>query len=399
MRGNLLKSVSGAARMRGAGAWLLRDWGSGLCSALFHLGLIALPLAAQAIAREAAAPGAYDYTPTEATLASTRAAMDAALLTQARTPARFHAAVHDALETGRADVARGLLLARAGAHPGPDAEKLQAAAPALSFSDRAALAEGDADAAPPPPRETALIVAPLASGEVRSYAADELRALMVESGRWLLGRPTDALALRLTGLQLTSPGDDPLAGRGVLRDAARLIRIARRSGKLDPALEAHVRALAEAALPAEALRARLLAAFEQPFDRQAPTPIADAFALAAQPQARQALEADLAAIAALRQALPQPSALDVLARVDDPALLPRVRLLAEAGGERLPALLALRREEQVWSTARGRLRDTRALRRHRAAAGAALTLLSLSCGAAAFLAWRRVRPLLLQRKI
>lgn len=358
---------------------LLKDWPADACAALFHLALIGLVLAVQAIAHEAARPDAYDYSPTPTALAQTRAEMDATLQARIQTAGSFEALVHQALAEGRVDVARGLLLAQTGALPDADFTALKAALPSISPEDVQLLRDDAADSASQSPREATLVLAPIPSGEVRSYAADELRSLMRESARWLLGQPGDPLALRLLGLQLVSPGDDPLNGSGVVREAARLIRIARRSGKLQPELEAHLEQRALAALPDEALRRELLRAFGREIDRTAPTAVADSFAAARQPDALLGLMADLEALAALRRSMPQAGALLVLAQVERPQDLPRLQLLALAGGERLPALLALEPTDQVWSTVRGRLRETLVLKRLRLACLAAVVLGFLAC--------------------
>lgn len=385
-RGSARSSLLQAARV-----WLLRNWTDALCSALFHAALALFVIATVGIAREAAKPNAYDYAPTERTLALTRAALDASLREHLSQQGATQI-VQAALQAGRPDVARGALLALARGGAAKGETGLQAIVATLPPDTRAALSETSLTSRALGPREAALVVAAMPNGEVRSYAADELRALMRDSGRWLLGQPTDGLVLRLTGLQLISPGDDPLSGKGLQREAARLIRVARRSGKLAAPIEAHLRTSADAVFPEEALRAALLKAFAQELDRTAPIGIAAAFASAKQEGATRALDADLQAIAALQRSLPQASALEVLAEAKRPEDLQRLRLLAEAGGERLPALLAIGSSQEAWRAARGRLRGTGALKDLQRLLQAAVALALASSAAAGLLAWRQRLP-------
>lgn len=363
----------------GAPAHGVRWWPqvlSAVSSALFHAGLLSAPLSLGALAAELADPGGYDFTPGADALARTRAALDETLQRLRPERAQMLETVHAALMQDRPEIARGLLLATVAEEPYADPEKLQMAARQLSFNDRALLEQ----ASPPPTAGTP-------PSPPRSPAAEEAMArnFAVQSARWLIEQPIDDVAWRLLGLQL-DPALSPQQQRDV-RDAAHLLRFARRSGHLSPELNRHLRARLEAAFPTPALYARITRAF-----RSAEVmAVRDAFTAARNQDATQALMADLAAVAAMQRAAPQPAALDMLHAMDTPSTLARWRLLAEAGGERLAALMALSDTQTTLQAARGVLQVTPRIRALLGLLMGALALVMLGAMGAAYAESRRLR--------
>lgn len=366
-----------------------RRWGSAVASALFHAGL-ALALAVTFdFGRLLSRPQSFDYTATEQALTQTRRALDAALA--AHGPSPLEPFLAEALERGRPELARGLLLGLAAGEAEGDADRLAQISRGLPEALRAELQRPPS--AQEPPRFTQVIVAPAADGEVRSYAAEELRQQLKLSARWLLGQPVDELSFELSGLRLAAPMEDPLAGEGAHGEAIALLKAARRAAKLTPAMEAHLRARLLAALPPDRLQANLIAAFQGPMDSAAPLPIAEAFRNSLSAPDAAPLWQDLEHLAAARRALGAAPTLELLAQLERPEDLPRLRLLAEAGGERAPALVELTSLKEALRAARGRLRLTPQVSRNFLGYAIALAFLLLGAAGAVAAEGRALGPI------
>lgn len=159
------------------------------------------------------------------------------------------------------------------------------------------------------------------------------------SQRWVDGDSSGGMVFKLTGIGLVQQGiSDGLSDANIR--AVSIVKSASRSRRLTPTFTAYLDALAEAAVPRDALRPAL----EEALGDIATTEVRGARVKAAfeqviNPEGLVRLETDLRQIDKIA-ALTSPSAtLTLLSVVEDGTDLRRARMLAEAGGMRAVALV------------------------------------------------------------
>ncbi len=218
------------------------------------------------------------------------------------------------------------------------ASRPPAIAPAASYEQVSEDADGaeNADRAaaePPPPLDRRPRVFSLLGTE-----AD----LAVNSRAWLRGEPNDDFVLRLTGLAMAASDldvDGPALFADQAREAASILKAARRAGRLQRPYARHLEARLDEALPEDVLRPAL----ELVFDAAAPlSDLADmtrtAYGSSIDADAARRFAGDLDDVARLAEATSASGAITLIELVRAPHEMRQVRLIAEAGGVRAIAL-------------------------------------------------------------
>ncbi|MGE0828115.1 MAG: hypothetical protein AB7O04_02040, partial [Hyphomonadaceae bacterium] len=316
-----------------------------LIAGLMNLCLALLPFASAEIAITFSDAGVYRYDPTPEARRATRAEIEhlAERLIPANADRRraWEELIARELREGDPHAARGFALAaprllgpidriRLAQHinaKSSDAEITAAAAALLSNETResfslaaAYMAGNDAAAARNP-------AAFLVEGRASDFAA--------QARAWLSGRDRDHLSLVLTGIGAALDGQ---IGANIALGASAL-KDARRAGRLRPAFAARLEDLAEAAFPSEQLRAGLSPSLSDPAtlaneSRAAARAFSDAMVRARFSDFANALFE----IGEMAAATSSRGAGRLLAQADALSDLPRLRLAAQAGGDRAVAV-------------------------------------------------------------
>lgn len=203
--------------------------------------------------------------------------------------------------------------------------------------------------------------------------------------RALIAEPsTDTLQFILTGFSLGLAGDfGPEATTGAVA-----LLIASRRTDYPAAFGAEIETLLNEALPVEAFRTAAMASSEDP---GAFANAAAAFRSVANTARAEQVREALAALGAMSDATSPSAAVDFITHATALRDLPRLRLVAQAAGERAAsAAKRLPRDGRLLEAARGDLRITRELAIALAAAGAALAGLLLILGIKGYQAGRRI---------
>lgn len=205
--------------------------------------------------------------------------------------------------------------------------------------------------------------------------------------RALIAEPsTDTLQFILTGFSLGLAGDfGPEATAGAVA-----LLIASRRTDYPATFGAEMETLLNEALPVEAFRIAALASASGAAEAGAFANAAAAFRSAANATRAAQVREALAAIGAVSDATSPSAAVDFITHATALRDLPRLRLLAQAAGERAAAAAKrLPRDGHLLEAARGDLRITRELAIALAAAGGALAGLLLILGIKGYQAGRR----------
>ncbi len=337
-----------------------------LSAALINLCLVGLPFAAAPIAREIAAGAFVSYIATPAALTATRAALEreaAHLLAPGMERRRaWEELIARELREGDPRAARGFAL-MAPALLGPadgarldaalradadDAARAAAAARLLSNETRQPFAEATRHMATTTRDDLAV-----------RLALDTERAFAEHARAWHSGRDSDDLAFVLAGI-VTALGEHApprvALGASVLIDA-------RRAARLRPGLAAHLSRAAARAAPVETLRRAMDEALADPDAlTRGGRLTAQAFRASLDPVAYGAFAEELAVIGDIARATSPRGAVRLLAHARDGRDLPRLRLIAQAGGDRAtafakrwdgaPPLAELARGTTIWTRAR-----------------------------------------------
>jgi hypothetical protein len=323
---------------------LRRMLASGALSALLlNACLFLAPFAGVNLARTLSNPAVFGFPPTDAARAATRSAVEAlaARLTPQGLSRRrgWEELVARELREGDPHAARGFVLSARTMLGGgaaarinrtldadpSDAEIAAAAGELLSNETRGVFLHAAGwmaqdDAAPDP------------DAFIAYGAARELEQL-AES--WIAGRDRDHLALTLAALNAAfaeqiSP--DVARGAAALKDA-------RRAGRLHRRFAAALEARARAAFPEARLRAALAAAVNDPASlSDGGRSVARAFRASVEAAAFAPLAASLQDIGAMVSATSPRGAGRLLAQARGVEDLPRLRLVAQAGGDRAIAV-------------------------------------------------------------
>ncbi|MEH6486914.1 hypothetical protein [Hyphomonas oceanitis] len=159
------------------------------------------------------------------------------------------------------------------------------------------------------------------------------------SERWLQGDRVDELVLKITGIGLAESSAQDATAEANIR-ALSILKSARRSRRMTPEFTDYITDRLDAALPDSALKPAL----EEAFTDLATTKVRvervrAAYAGAINPKGLARLESDLAQINRIGTLTDPAAAVTLIEQVRDGADLRRVRLIAEAGGDRSVALV------------------------------------------------------------
>ena len=349
----MTRSAAPSHRRRGSAA------SSIIAALVFNGALLMLPFAGAALLRSATAPDLIDYTPNEAAMQRTRAALAGEVARFAPSGAQARREEWNNLiarEMGEGDVAaaRGFALsAPALLGPGDSARVRRQVKPGSGDA-------GVLEAILPmiePSFARQRFRAVIGRGEERGGfdVLGDARETADTAQRWLAGEEVDLFLFSLGGATLTSAGVDPL--RDDVRLGASVIKIAKNSAHLTPGFAALIEREVAAAVPVERLRSELAGAFQNRdavVDDGAAATLA--FSRAIDRTAYAALTIDLAHIgAAARTASPAGAAM-LLANATTKRDLRRIELLAAAGGERAVAVAKRTPTGLVLKSARGAIR-------------------------------------------
>jgi hypothetical protein len=295
------------------------------------------------------------------------------------------------LMAGDVNAARGFLLSGGGMLPSRSANMFNRAA---NDAEREVIG---LELLSPGTRARYESLVPLLSRRAASGAAEQLTpAAMVTLGdqrdfelmaRSLLSEPnTDTLQFVLTGIGLNLAGDPD---QGMINGAGALLLASRRPD-YPPAFRDEVNALFARAMPIETFRGTALASAEGDAAGEYANASA-AFRSAVNPQAAAEVRSMLSEIGAMAEATSMSAAADLLTHATALRDLPRLRLLAQAAGDRAAAgAKRLPRDGELLAAARGELTITRELAISLSFTGLALAGLILIVAFKGYQAGRRV---------
>lgn len=333
---------------------------SALTGLVFNISLIALPFMGAALWQTVSSGNLIDYAPSPATRGATQRALKAEA-------ARFVRAGEDrrmtwnnliARELGEGDIAaaRGFALSAPAILRGGDAAQIQRLVPA-NGTDRDYLNATIPLIEPSYARQRFRSV--IGSGENTSFDvlgdAQETAAI---AHRWRNGEAVDYVLFALGGATLAAsdaPPDD-------VRLGASVVKIAKNGARLSPEYIARLDADVAAALPPERLRTELDSIFQNRdaiVDEGAAAALA--FVRARQPEAWSRLSDDLRQIGAMARATSPSGAAQLLTHARTSRDLERLRLLADATGERAVAVAKRTPDRLILKSARGEIRWTDSL--------------------------------------
>jgi hypothetical protein len=331
--------------------------GSVIAALVFNAAALMLPFAGAGFARSFAEADLIDYSPTPAAVRNTRAALsaEAARFVPSGADARrqeWNNLIARELAENDIEAARGFALS-AFAMLGPsDVSRLRRQMREGADDDEALLTAALPLVDPyARQRFRALIVRPPSGG---FDVLGDARETAATADRWRAGEPVDMFLFKLGGLTLPAAGalpDDARLGASV-------IKTAKNGAHLTPQFTARIEAAVAAAAPDARLESELAAAFQ---NRAAIVDEGEAatlaFRRATDPEAFDALVADLSIIGAAARAASPSGAAMLLAHVRDARDLKRMALLAAAGGERAVAIGKRTPDGLVLNAARGQLRN------------------------------------------
>lgn len=335
-----------------------------LTGLVFNLSLFALPVMGAALFQTVTSGNLIDYAPTPATRADTQRALNAEA-------ARFVRAGEDrrltwnnliARELGEGDIAaaRGFALIAPAILRSSDAAQIQRQTPRNG---------GDHDflnAAIPliePSYARQRFRAVIGSGENIAFdVLGDAQETAATAHRWRGGESIDYVFFALGGATLGAPDAPPNTTPDDVRLGASVLKIAKNGARLSPEFSAKLDAEVTAALPPDRLRAELDAVFqnrEAVVDEGAAAALA--FTRARDPAAWATLSADLREIGAAARATSPGGAAQLLTHARTSRDLQKLRLLADATGERVVAVAKRTPERLILKSARGSIRWTERL--------------------------------------
>ena len=163
--------------------------------------------------------------------------------------------------------------------------------------------------------------------------------LAENSERWLHGDRMDGVALKITAIGLIEAETaDGLSDANIR--AASILKSALRSGRLTDEFRSYLTSRVNAAIPDSALKPALETALGELATTEVRTErVKAAFIESIDPRGLQRLEAELEQIDRIGTLTSPGAAVTLIEQVEDSADLRRVRLIAEAGGDRAVALV------------------------------------------------------------
>lgn len=328
-----------------------------LTALVFNVSLFALPFVGAALFQTVTSGNLIDYTPTPATRADTKRALKAEA-------ARFVRAGEDrrmtwnnliARELGEGDIAaaRGFVLSAPAILRGSDAAQIQRQVP-REGGDRDYLNAAIPLIEPSYARQRFRAV--IGSGESTSFdVLGDAQETAAMAHRWRGGEGIDYVPFALGGATLGAPDAAP----DDVRLGASVLKIAKNGARLSPEFASMLDAEVAAAIPPERLRSELDSVFqnrEAVVDEGAAAALA--FTRAREPSAWAQLSADLRLIGATARATSPSGAAQLLAHARTSRDLEKLRLLADAGGERAVAIAKRTPDRLILKSARGAIRWT-----------------------------------------
>jgi hypothetical protein len=158
------------------------------------------------------------------------------------------------------------------------------------------------------------------------------------SERWMKGDRVDELVLKITGIGLAQADQPDALAESNIR-ALSILKSARRSRRITPEFNDYLTDRLNAALPDSVLKPALEEAFaDLAITKVRVQRVRAAYATALNPKGLARLETDLAQIDRIGTLTDPSAAVTLIEQVKDSADLRRVRLIAEAGGDRSVAL-------------------------------------------------------------
>jgi hypothetical protein len=195
------------------------------------------------------------------------------------------------------------------------------------------------------------------------FVLGDLRDIGVQGARWVNGEPVDVFVLTLSGVGVAlSAGTAATAGAASpARAGASVIKAAKRAGKLSTRFTAHLEERLFKAIPPQRLKQEISAALAEAKGGDASAAIAKAFVNSVDPAGYKALSEELADIKAISDATDSTGAVRLLEHAEDATDLKRLRLDAEAGGDRAVAVAKRADGVKLLKAAKGTLKMTNRL--------------------------------------
>jgi hypothetical protein len=328
-----------------------------LTGLVFNASLIALPFMGAALWQTISSGNLIDYAPTPATRSATQRALKAEA-------SRFARAGEDrrmtwnnliARELGEGDIAaaRGFALSAPAILRGGDSAQIQRQMPP-NGGDRDYLVAAIPLIEPSYARQRFRSV--IGTGESASFDvlgdAQETAAI---AQRWRNGEAVDYVLFALGGATLGTPDSKP----DDVRLGASVLKIAKNGARLSPEYASRLDAEVAAAVPPDRLRSELDSVFQNPdavVDEGAAAALA--FVRARESEAWRKLADDLRQIGAMARATSPSGAAQLLTHARTSRDLERLRLLADATGERAVAVAKRTPDRLILKSARGSIRWT-----------------------------------------
>ncbi len=364
-----------------------------LSALVFNFSLFAMPFAALGVWQGLQSADVYGYDVTDAAKSATKRALEEAAASlipgDADRAAYWSSLVQREIEENDFSAARGFLLAAPKMLPPEDAARLEGQLPtgaddeavaqaALAFLDPevqrrylagisawGAASRGARDAIQGAVTGRADTTGQLA-GAVASdfFVLGDLRDIAIQGGNWVSDKPVDVFVLALSGVgvALTATTVATAGGSAPLKVGASVIKAAKRAGRLSAGFAAHIeRTLFEAVPPA-----RLKDALAR--NLSAPTLLGDrsravtrAFETSVDPAGYAKLRDQLDDVRAVSGAVSPLGAVRLLEHAEDATDLKRLRLVAEAGGDRAIAVAKRGGGLKMLRAAKGTLKMTHKL--------------------------------------
>ena len=199
--------------------------------------------------------------------------------------------------------------------------------------------EENADVTEPDPEAGDLAEEPVSPIVAARFALLGTHAdLANHSERWMKGDRVDELVLKITGIGLEQADQPDALAESNIR-ALSILKSARRSRRITPEFNDYLTDRLDAALPDSVLKPALEEAFaDLAVTKVRVQRVRAAYASAINPKGLARLETDLAQIDRIGTLTDPSAAVTLIEQVKDSADLRRVRLIAEAGGDRSVAL-------------------------------------------------------------
>ena len=347
----------GTARPRRQRGQVARVALTALTGLVFNAALIVLPVTGAALLQTVSAGNLIDYTPTEATRRDTNKALrvEASRFVRPGEDRKLTWNNLIARELGEGDIAaaRGFALSAPSILRGSDAAKIQRAVP-RGGSDRDYLAAALPLVEPSYARQRFRSI--IGSGETTSFdMLGDSREVAATAQRWRAGERVDYVLFVLAGATLGATDAEP----DDIRLGASVVKVARNGAHMSAEFSTAFDSEVMSAVPPDRLRAELDSVFQNPdavVDEGAAAALA--FTRARVPEAWSRLADDLALIGATARVTSPTGAARLISHARSGEDLKRIRLLADAGGERAVAIGKRTPERLVLKAAHGSVRWT-----------------------------------------